>query len=222
MAVGTYGKGLPQSGPMNYNDWVMYHQRAGTKLPTGTALRDRYQSYAAAHAPKSAAPTPAPAAPPAAVQPVAEAGPVAQAKPQFQWDYGALDDVGQRTIADAVLARDQNKARINESYDLTMRNNAAQRLLAQQAQDEGNVSVDRNAAARGIFNSGIKQFNRGKVAASFMRAAQQIGLADTAAEIARSRGYADADAAYRSVDGDARASSAARAWQKYLELYGGL
>lgn len=37
------------AGPMNYQKWVAYHQGAGHALPTGLALKNRYQAYAAAH-----------------------------------------------------------------------------------------------------------------------------------------------------------------------------
>lgn len=159
------------SGPKSYGDWVKYHQGIGTQLPTGTALRDRYWAYRAAHG------SPVPGSPQAS----------ADAKPNpdlpLSFNPDALDAQGHNDLAalreQLLLQTGQQatwnpatkqweKAQVGNGELQNNLNRTLRELAMMEAQnrlnaEQGNLGVDSNAASRGLFNSGIRDLGRAKV-----------------------------------------------------------
>lgn len=111
-------------------------------------------------------PQPAPASQPAA--------PASPPVPTPSFTPGALDEAGVQTGAQLKFDRDVQSRAIQGAYDDTMGEINAQQPLLGKARDDGYQSVDRNAAARGLFRSGIRQQNRTNVGESYDNSVREL------------------------------------------------
>lgn len=136
-----------------------------------TFLNQKWGKGAASNATRAAAwrrlnpPTPRAAAP---------AVPAPQPPPTPTFTPGALDESGVQTAAQLRFDRDTQSRAIQGAYDDTMGEINAQQPLLAKARDDGYQSVDRNAAGRGVFRSGIRQQNRTNVGESYDNATREL------------------------------------------------
>lgn len=205
MAVGVGGHlgGAASTKPGNYQDWLKYHQQLGTKLPTGAALKNRFDAYTRAHGIVTPAQQRTQAAQAAAAQQAQQRQAALAATPsavdfnQRSAEFQRLDAgnraelqrfTGIRQLADGTWGNltDAGKVGVGQyqiDRDNVILQNQINRSLAQDAERRNLLSVNQNAAARGVFNSGIRQANRRDVAQGAARQYMALEHADTQARV---------------------------------------
>lgn len=165
--------------------------------------------------PKKPSPVPGPV-------PTPVTAPAAPTRPAFNWQFGSLDKTGENDVAD--LTANYTKARGDYDAELkqALNETAAQRIRAQQQADQGFLNADNNAAARGMFFSGIRDKNRGQVSANLVDQRSAADARSVAAQNAWDRAMKQLEAMTATGRNRAADNSAQRAWQAYLEQHGGL
>lgn len=159
--------------------------------------------------------------------------PDAPAAPQtFKWTPGQLDAQGENEMADARQALQSATGmtapgqKVGQGvYDVNLQRalhqTAAQRVMAQQAANQGEQRADSNAAARGIYRSGIRLANRGEVNAQLMRQMADYGAADANANQDYERFMGEAISRFIRSKNVTETNASTRAWNAWLARYGG-
>ena len=160
------------------------------------------------------------------------AAPRAPAAPTFKWAPGQLDAQGENEMAAARYSL-QNATGMTQpgqkvgdgAYDIALQRalhqTAAQRIMAQQQATQGERRVDSNAAARGIYNSGIRLGNRGEINAALTQQMAQYAGNDTNAQQDYERQMAAAVASFLQAKRVSETNASTRAWNAWLARYGG-
>jgi hypothetical protein len=111
--------------------------------------------------------------------------PATPAPPPASFTPGALDEGGARNKGQLDFNYQTGQRGANLDYDQQMAEINAARPQLDKARDKGYQSADRNAASRGIFNSGVRSLNRTEVGADYDEA--QRALSRQALNVANRR-----------------------------------
>lgn len=214
--LGGAGATLIQAGN---GKWVIKKGGAGGAAKVGefagpssaTPVRSSEQEALAANAAAGAAYKPTAQTPPQETPPQDPPAPSAPALPNFnEMDAPALTD-----IANATLGRDSRKDAATRIYQNAIAENKAQRFLVDDRKDKGLRAADNNAAARGIFNSGIRTLRRTEVGNDADAAHAALTRRDLEAETAKTNEHSFADTEYNQISNSARTASAQRLMDRF-------
>lgn len=141
---------------LNLQQWVNKFKPQGKAAVTPQAKQAylRWVEREKANAPAAAAPQ---------VQP-----------PQQKWTPGGLDEQGEREDAELRQSYEIDRPALLRQFADQRADLNAQLPQIQQARDTGYRAADSNAAARGMFNSGIRTQNRTEIGTEADRQTKQV------------------------------------------------
>lgn len=94
--------------------------------------------------------------------------------PAPTFDPNVLDTQGESERNDLDTAHRGRLSNIDTNYNTDKAELDAQQPLIERTRDEGYEAADNNAASRGLFRSGIRDVNRGKVFRNFSDSTQAL------------------------------------------------
>lgn len=189
---------------MKYAEWLKNSKLTST---AGNAKKwdSLYNSGKRFGAPAPAAPTPPPA----------------PAAPAFD-PKGPLDAEGTQGKNDLDTQNSLNRTRITTNYTSDKADLDAQVPLMKQNWNRNLESNDRNAAARGMMNSGIRTRMRDDSTADFTEGMNAWKRNDARLSNQQQQDLNQSNADYQQGLTNNSINSAARRWDKWREQYGGL
>lgn len=134
-----------------------------------------------------------------------------------EFDPSVLDQQGEAERTDLDT---RNRARgddINRQYAEQKGEIDAQRPLLEYDRNQGYEGADSNAAARGVFNSGIRSENRGRVFRDFTNAVQALDRRQLQVDNWRQREQDTQNADYGEGMTGIKSNAAQRRYQRWLD-----
>ena len=194
--------------PQNYSQWASYHRQNGTFNANDEARRNAYRSYATSRG--LATPW---------ITPGAGAGPAAG--PAQPPDSFALDAQGTADWSDAASAYQQatgidpktgaaGVGSLAQNRDTLLGQINADRQNATLGWQDADRAVSRNAASRGMYHSGMRQFAMDRNLANLQQSQGLLTQRDTNANNDYLRNTAAAEAAWRNTQATVPMASLSR------------
>lgn len=199
-----------------WDNWWASYKRANPKAVINAATRDKFRAWQGAQ--KPAAPAGGGQATPPVVDPPPAAAPPPPKPPTFAPDY--MDEQGRRDAANLQQDRDTARNNAQRSYDLGLAE-----VNAREPGIDRNMKMDleRNAssaAARGMFRSGARIVNAGRIntegneaKAGLQRQRDQLGFD-------RDRAFGEADTALARGNQNIYTDSARRGLDRWRQENG--
>lgn len=229
----TYSQWLAAKGLKSSEANAKAWQASPHYSPPGSPSRNREAFNTGPRAPQGSRPGPTPAqqeaarngAPPPGS--AADPGPAAGGGGPAQTPYvrpafvsGVLDADGVKAIQNRTGQRDLRYAALDENKATSHARINQNRLGAEFQRDKGFRNIDAGHAARGTLRSGLREVDRGEVAADFARISNAL---DTDAKDVDNRWKQDRDmedAQWKTDTQNLTQENEDRRWRKYLEQFG--
>lgn len=140
--------------------------------------------------------------------------------PPPEFDPSVLDQQGESERTNLDFQNRQRMSGIDTDYAQQKAEIDAQRPLLEYDRNQGYEQADSNAAARGVFNSGIRSENRGRVFRDFSNNSQALDRRDTALTNWRQREQDTQNADYQDRLLGIRSGAAQRRYQRWVDEQG--
>lgn len=139
----------------------------------------------------------------------------AATQPPAAFDPSVLDSQGESELNDLGTNHNRRLSNIDTDYQTGTAELNAQRPLLERTRNEGYESADNNAAARGVFRSGIRDMNRSKVFTNYSDSVQALGRRQTALNTQHQRNLDDENASFNTNSINIRGNAAQRRWDQW-------